>query len=127
MMAYLGAGWDLGGEETTGLLTGVATWMAVSGAREFTIDGDNLGGLTLEVVLHYYTTSAATAVQLRVRNTTDSTTAATGTSSTSTTLVKEVVTVTMASGNKVYRLEALGDATNPVIGWGYLRLRKVPA
>ena len=126
LLAYCGFHGDLGGAEDVGIITGAATWQPVRTYREFTLNGDSLGGLTLDLVAFYKTSNAATAVQVRLRNITDSTTAATGTSSTSTTVVKETITVTLASGDKNYRLEVVGDATNYVFAWGYLRFRKVP-
>jgi hypothetical protein len=116
---------DLGGDER-GIST--ASFVAVNAARQISIKGDNLGGLTLDVVLHYYTSNAATSVQMKVRNLTDSTDAATGTISTSTTVVTETVTVTLASATKTYQLQIDGgNADNPIYGWGYFRFRTVPA
>ncbi len=127
MALYLaGDGMFLGGSEIAGLVTGAATWVPVAGAQPFTLTGASLGGLTLEAVIFYYTTNASTAVQVRLRNTTDSSNAGIGTSSVSTTVVTETITLTLAAGAKSYRLEALGDATNAVVAWGYLRLKANP-
>jgi glycerol-3-phosphate dehydrogenase len=81
-------------------------------------------------VVFYYTQNASTTVNVRVRNTTDSTNAgAIAGASAATTVTREVITaLTLASGIKTYRLEVTGsDALNGVYCWGYLRLRKVPA
>lgn len=126
LLAYCGLHGDLGGSEDVGIITGAATWQPVRGYREFLLNGDSLGGLTLDLVAFYKTSNVATSVQVRLRNVTDSTNAALGSASASTTVVKEAVTVTLAAGDKNYRLEVLGDATNHVFGWGYLRFRKVP-
>ncbi len=118
---------SLGGDEGTGQVTGAATWVPVTSYLPISINGDSLGGLTLQAVVLYKTENAAQAVQVRIRNVTDSTTAATGTSSVSTTAVEETLTVTIASGVKTYRLEMIGGATYAVTGWGYLRFRAIPA
>ena len=124
--AYLGGHLDLGGDER-GILS--AAYVAVNGARTYDLNGDSLGGLTLEAVVFYYTANAATTVNVRVRNTTDSSNAgAIAAASAATTVTREVVTVTLASGIKTYQLQVTGsDAVYGVTGWGYLRLRKVPA
>jgi hypothetical protein len=118
---------NLGGLDV-GVITGAATWAPVPGYQEMTLNGDSLGGLTIDLVVWSYTSNASTAVQLRLRNVTDSSNAATSTSITSTSATKETVSsVTLASGVKVYRLEILGGATHHVYGWGHLRLRTTPA
>ncbi len=118
---------NLGGLEI-GVVTGAATWAPVPGYQEMTLNGASLGGLTIDLVCWSYTSSASTAVQLRLRNLTDSSNAATSTSITATTATKETVaSVTLASGVKVYRLEILGGAADHVYGWGHLRLRTTPA
>jgi hypothetical protein len=118
---------NLGGLEI-GVVTGAATWAPVPGYQEMTLDGDSLGGLTVDLVVWSYTSNASTAVQIRLRNVTDSTNAATSASITTTTATKETVSsVTLASGVKVYRLEILGGAAHHVYGWGHLRLRTTPA
>jgi hypothetical protein len=125
MALYLAGHLDLGGDER-GILS--ASFVAVNGPRSFSIQGDCTGGLTLDAVVYYYTSDASTTVQVRVRNTTDSTTAASGAVSASTAVVSETLTVTLASGTKSYQLQVTGsDAVNPVYAWGYLRLRKIPA
>jgi len=116
----------LGGSEGSGKVTGAATWAPVASYLPHTINGDSLGGLTVELVACYLTENASQAVQVRLRNVTDSTTAGTGTSSTSTTPVEEVISVTLASGSKQYRLEMTGGATYAVAAWGYLRIRSTP-
>ncbi len=123
---YLGGHLDLGGDER-GILS--ASYTGVNGARSFDLNGDSLGGMTLEAVVFYYTANASTTVNVRVRNTTDSSNAGTiAGASAATTVTREVVTLTLASGIKTYRLEVTGsDALNGVYCWGYLRLRKVPA
>lgn len=126
--AYLCGHFDLGGDERTMTVTTPATYQAVNGARTFDLNNDNLGGMTLEVVFFSYTSDGATSVTPRLRNTTDGSTAAQGAAVTATSVTREVVTVTMASGVKTYRLEwTASNTTNPVLCWGYLRLRKVPA
>lgn len=127
LLAYCGMHVDLGGSEDVGIVTGVATWQPVRAYREVLLNGDSLGGLTLDLVAFYKTSNAATQVQVRLRNTTDNSNAALGTASPSTSVVPETITVTLASGDKTYRLDVLGDATNEVFAWGYLRFRKVPA
>jgi hypothetical protein len=118
---------NLGGMDI-GIVTGAATWAPVPGYQELTLDGASLGSLTKDLVVWSYTSNASTAVQLRLRNVTDSTNAATSTSITTTTATKETVaSVTLASGVKVYRLEILGGAADHVYGWGHLRLRTTPA
>jgi hypothetical protein len=124
---YLGLKGSLGGSETTGIITGAATWAPVSGVIPYTINGDGYGGLTKQIIVYYRTTNTATAVQMRLRNLTDSSNAVAGTLySTDTALQTETLTVTLASGAKVYRLEILGDASNPVIGWGRWNVEVVP-
>ena len=124
--AYLCGHLDLGGDER-GISS--ASYVAVNGARTYDLNGDSLGGMTLEAVVFFYTADASTTVNVRVRNTTDASdagaiTAASG----ATTVTREVVTLTLASGIKTYQLQVTGsDAVNPVYCWGYLRLRKVPA
>jgi hypothetical protein len=124
--AYVAGHLDLGGDER-GILS--ASYVPVNGYRSFDLNGDSLGGMTLEAVVFYYTSNASTTVNVRVRNTTDSSNAGTITAASSaTTATREVVTLTLASGIKTYRLEVTGsDALNGVYCWGYLRLRKVPA
>jgi hypothetical protein len=92
-------------------------------------NGDNDGGLTLEAVVFYYTANAATTVNVRLRNTTDSSDAgAIAAASAATTVTREVITLTLASGVKTYQLQVTGsDALNPVYAWGYFRIRVVPA
>lgn len=126
VMSYLAGHLDLGGDER-GILS--ASYVPVNGYRSYDLNGDTLGGLTLEAVVFYYTANASTTVNVRVRNTTDSSNAGTITAaSAATTVTREVVTLTLASGIKTYRLEATGsDALNGIYTWGYLRLRKVPA
>jgi len=127
LLAYIGDHLPLGGDEITGHVTGAATWEAVDPTKAISIDGDNLGGMTIEVLFFYKTENAAQAVQLRLRNTTDGSDAAVSTSSSSTTLVAQAaVTATIASGVKSYRLEILGGATHAVFGAAFLRIRKVP-
>ena len=126
LLAYCGSHLDLGGSEDVGIITGAATWQPVRTYRDYTLNGDSFGGLTLDLVAYYKTSNVATNVQVRLRNTTDSSNAALGAISASVTVVKETVTVTLASGDKNYRLEVLGDATNHVAAWGYLRFRRVP-
>jgi hypothetical protein len=125
--AYVGGSpLDLGGSDDVGILS--AAYVPVIAPHELTIDGDVLGGLTLEANVYYRTENASGSVTVRVRNVTDSTNAATGTTSISTTLTKETLTLTLASGPKVYRLEVIGgSATYAVFAFGELRLRKVPA
>ncbi len=124
--AYLAGHIDLGGDER-GILS--ASYVPVNGYRSYDLNGDTLGGMTLEAVVFYYTASASTTVNVRVRNTTDSSDAgAIAAASAATTVTREVVTLTLASGVKTYRLEVTGsDALNGVMAWGYLRIRKVAA
>lgn len=118
---------DLGGSEI-GIITGAATWAPVPGYRLHTLNSASLGGLTLSLVMTSYTSNASTSVQLRLRNVTDSSNAATSTSHAGLTATDETVTsVTLASGVKVYRLEILGGASHHVYGWGHLRLHVTPA
>jgi hypothetical protein len=125
---YFGREFDLGGDERGMTITTPGTFQAVNGSRRLSHNGDNDGGLTLEAVVSYYTSDAATSVQVRVRNLTDSSNAATGTLSTATLRTDETLTLTLASGVKSYELQwDAGNTTNPVYAWGYIRLRKVPA
>lgn len=127
MALYLAGHIPLGGSEGTAVVTGAATWAPVPGYLPISLNGDTLGGLTLQAVVVYKTENAGQAVQVRIRNTTDSSNAATGTSSTATTPTEETLTLTLASGVKTYRLEVLGGATYGVAAWGYLRLRTIPS
>lgn len=126
VLSYIAGHLDLGGDERPILS---ASYVPVNGFRSYDLNGDSLGGMTLEAVIFYYTTNAATTVNVRVRNTTDSSNAgAIAAASASTSVQREVVTLTLASGVKTYRLEVTGsDAANGVYAWGYLRIRKVPA
>lgn len=117
----------LGGSEGTAVVTGAATWAPVAGYLPISLNGDALGGLTLQAVVVSKTESASQAVQWRVRNVTDSSNAALGTSITATTATEETATVTIASGTKSYRLEVLGGATYGVTAWGLLRFRAIPS
>lgn len=126
--AYCGLSVDLGGSDDVGLLT--AAYLPVIGARDLTLNGDTLGGLTVELVVSSRTADAATAVTVRLRNVTDGATPTGGTSTphVSPTLTTETLTPTLASGVKVYRLEVIGaDALNAVYGYAFLRARKVAA
>lgn len=123
---YSGLQVTLGGSEHIGVVA--SSNETVPGYVEHTLNGDSYGGMTVEAVVFYRTAAAGTSVTVRVRNTTGSSNAALGTTSTSTSVVKEVLTLTLTSGDKVYRLEITGSNTSaPVFGWGYLRFRKVPA
>lgn len=125
---YLGDAIHLGGHASTGYVTGAATWEAVAPALAFTLNGDSLGGLTIDLVVTSWTENAAQAVQVRLRNTTDSANAAISTSHSSTSPTTETVTgVTLASGVKSYRLEVLGGADWAVFATAYLRIRDVAA
>lgn len=124
-LAYIGGIYPLGGDSVTGISS--ASYVPVNSYLSHTLNGDSLGGMTIDAVVYYKTANAATSVTVRLRNTTDSSNAATGTLSTSTTVVEEVLTVTLASGAKAYRLEVTGsDALNAVYAWGYLRVRVTP-
>lgn len=124
--AYLAGHLDLGGDERPILSS---SYVGVNGARTYDLNDDSLGGLTLEAVVFFYTTNAATTVNVRVRNTTDGSDAgAIAAASAATTVTREVVSLTLASGVKTYQLQVTGsDASNGVYCWGYLRLRTVPA
>jgi hypothetical protein len=98
----------------------------VDPTKVYSLDGGNLGGMTAEVVFFSKTENAAQAVQVRLRNTTDSSNAAMSTSITATTMTAETVSATLASGVKSYRLEVLGGVTYAVFGAAFLRIRKVP-
>src|SRR5512138_334824 len=115
--AYIAGHLDLGGDER-GILS--ASYVPVNGSRSFDLNGDSLGGMTLEAVVFYYTANASTTVNVRVRNTSDSSNAGTiSAASAATTVTREVVTLTLASGIKTYRLELTGsDALNGVYCWG---------
>lgn len=127
-LAYCGAQLDLGGSDDVGIISSSGgTFTTVRGYREHLLNGDSFGGLTLEAVVFYRTTNGTTSVQVRIRDATTPATLVTGSSSTSTTIVKEVLTVPTWSGDKDIRLEvASGDTNNPVMAYGYLRFRKVP-
>lgn len=126
LLAYVGDAIHLGGIPTCGFVTGAATWEAVDEALTFTLQGDTLGGLTLDLVVTSKTENAAQAVQARLRNTTDGSNAALSTSHSSTSWTQEIVSATLASGNKSYRLEVLGGADYAVFATAILRIRKVP-
>lgn len=123
---YIGGHFDLGGDER-GILS--SSYVAVNSARTYDLDGDSLDGLTLQAVVFYYTSDASTTVEVRVRNTTDSSNAGIiAAPSAATTVTREVVDLTLASGIKTYQLQVVGsDALNGVYAWGYLRLRLVPS
>jgi hypothetical protein len=127
--AYLCGHLFLGGDERPMTITTPATWQAVNGAVTYDLNGDSLGGMTLEAVVFYYSSNAGTTVNVRVRNTTDGSNAgAIAAASSATTVTREVVTLTIASGIKTYQLQwDASNTTNPVYAWGYMRLRKVPA
>lgn len=126
IMSYIAGHLDLGGDEN-GILS--ASYVPVNAARTYDLNGSTLGGLTLEAVVFYYTASAATTVEVRLRNTTDSSNAGIiAAPSAATTVTREVITLTLASGIKTYQLQVTGsDAVNGVYAWGYIRLRKVPS
>jgi hypothetical protein len=125
LLAYMVGHIDLGGDER-GILS--ASYVKVNAPRTISLKGDNLGGLTLEAVVYYYTANAATSVRVRVRNLTDASDAVVGTLSTATTETEEVLTLTLVAGTKSYQLQVTGgDANNEVYAWGYLRLRKIPS
>lgn len=119
----------LGGDERPMTITTPATWQPVFGAMTYDLNGDSLGGLTLEAVLFYYTSDVGTTVDVRVRNTTDSSTAAQlAAPSNATSVTRTARTVTLASGIKTYQLQFdASNTTNPVFAWGYFRFRTVPA
>ena len=127
LLAYLGDHLPLGGHASTGYRTGAATWEAVSPAHAYTLNADSLGGMTMDLVVTTWTEDAGQAVQVRLRNTTDSSNAATSTSHSSTSPTTETVSVILASGVKSYRLEILGGATDCVFAVGHLRIRDVAA
>lgn len=126
MALYLAGHLDMGGDDRPVLSS---SYVPVNGARSFDLNGDTLGGLTLEAVIFYFTTDASTTVNVRVRNTTDSSDAgAIASASAATTLTREVITLTLATGVKTYQLQVTGsDALNGVAAYAYMRLRKVPA
>lgn len=130
ILAYLsGTGPPLGGDERPMTIATPGTWQAVNGAMTYDLNGDSLGGMTVEAVVFYYSSNAGTTVNVRLRNTTDSSNAgAIAAASAATTVTREVFTLTLASGVKTYQLQwDASNTTNPVYAWGYLRLRKVPA
>lgn len=125
LLAYNCGPYPLGGDDN-GILS--ASYVPVNAWMSHDLNVDTLGGMTIDLVAFYRTADAATSVTVRLRNTTDSSTACTGTTSTSTTDVREVISATLASGIKTYRLEVIGgNATNPVYARGYIRIRKVAA
>src|SRR5262245_52360641 len=126
VLSYLCGHLPLGGDENSGILS--ASYTPVNQSMRYTLNGDTVGGMTVDACVSYYTSDAATSVTVRIRNLTDSSTAATGTTSTSTTRVDETLSVTLASGAKSYELQVIGgNATNPIFAWGYFRIRRVPA
>lgn len=126
VLGYIGDHLPLGGDPGFGFVTGAATWEAVNAGHAFTLDGDNLGGMTVEVVFVTWTENASQAVQARLRNLTDSSNSALSASHSSTSATTETVTATLASGTKSYRLEVLGGAFYAVFAVAFLRIRKVP-
>jgi hypothetical protein len=133
VLGYLGGVMDLGGSDDVGVSSGSPpAWQPVRAVRHYELEGDELGGLTLQVVAYSRIApgspvgSPAPTVQWRLRNVTDSANAALGTAHSSETATEEVKTVTLAAGTKTYRLEVFGDI-GALFAWGYLRFRKVPA
>lgn len=126
ILSYLCGHLELGGDKDAIVS---ASYVAVNGARTYDLNGDTLGGMTCEAVVFYRTTDVATTVNVRLRNTTDGSDAgAIAAASSSTSIAREVFTVTFASGVKTYQLQVTGsDASNGVVAWGYLRIRTVPA
>lgn len=129
VLSYLVGHKYLGGIEVPMTVTTPATYQPVLNALTYDLNNDTLGSMTLEAVVFYYSSNAGTNVNVRLRNTTDGSNAGTiAAQSNATTVQREVITLTFASGIKTYRLEWTADnATNPVFCWGYLRLRRVPA
>lgn len=135
VLAYAGVILDLGGSDDVGLLFdgSPADWQPVRGYRDYELQGNELGGMTLQAVV--FTRLGAVGagsppptVQWRLRNVTDSLTAATGTAHDETTIQRDVQTVTLQATAKTYRLELFcEDPTLDCFGYGYLRVRKVPA
>ncbi len=122
---YIGGHYDLGGDNVAGILS--ASLVQVNSFRQYLLDGDQLGGLTLEAVTWCRTLNAATSVQLQVWNVDASAQRGLGTVRTDTTPTREVITVTLDSGPAWYDLRIVGgDALNEIYGWGYFRLRLVP-
>lgn len=111
---------DLGGSDNVGIVS--ADWVAVVGRRRHTFTAADLENCVAAVLLSCRTDDAATSVQLRLRDLTAVATVATGTASTSTDVVDEMLAVTLLAGH-TYELEIVGgNASNAVFGWGYLRL-----
>lgn len=126
VFGYQGFTHFLGGSDIAGVAS--SSYVPVHTSCPITLNGDNFGGYTLEAVVFRFTRDAATSVTCRIYNVTDGSAAVTGSASTSTTAASETLTITMASGNKSYRLECTGsNTTNDVFAWGFLRLRKDPA
>jgi hypothetical protein len=128
VLAYIGDAIQLGGHQAIGYVTGAATWEAVDPSFTYSLNGSTLGGMTLDLVVTSWTENAAQSVQVRLRNTTDSSNAAISTSHSGTSATLETVTgVTLAAGIKSYRLEILGGATYAVFTSAYLRIRDIAA
>jgi hypothetical protein len=132
VLAALGGTLDLGGSDDVGVVLegSPPDWTPARGVREYLLDGDDLAGLDLDAVVYIRSspTSPAPEVQWRLRNTDDNTNAAIGDATTSIVRERQIETVTLASGQKWYRLEVIGaDGGESPFCYGYLRIRKVPA
>lgn len=131
VFGYIGGIWDLGGSEDVGIMQGSPVdWYPVRKAQPYELNGDELGGLTLQVIVtsKLGVAGSPATMQWRLRNTTDGSNAAIGDAHSETEATTQTKTVTLASGVKSYRLEVTGsDAGVEALCWGYLRFRRVPA
>lgn len=105
-----GLGRHLGGSLIASLTKSASVQDAVD-ADEVEFDGTDISGLTAEVEVMCYTENAATSVTPQLYNVTDATVAGTGSASTNTSPTRQTFPVTLASGNKVYRLRATNSNT----------------
>jgi|SRR6185503_4216359 len=126
LLAYKGGHYDLGGSDDVGVLS--AAYVPIVGGREFTLNGDTFGGMTLDLVIWSRTRDAATSVTVRLRNLTTSADAGVTAAVTAQTPTKETLTLTLASNACIYRAELIGsNVLHPCFAFGYIRTRKVAA
>jgi hypothetical protein len=110
----------LGGSDGSGVRS--ASYVAVPMVMPRTLvpASGAAANLTFTIFVRRRTDDAATSVTWRLRNTTDGTTLATGTSSTSTTFAEESTAIVPVAG-KVYELQITGNnATHSIYAYGWV-------
>lgn len=120
--------YDLGGSRLTSLPL-VASAQDAIDWRDIELDGTNLGGFTKRARVECRTMNAATSVTPKVRNVTDASDAGAGVACTATAAdysganQKQTITLTLATGEKKYRLQGTpGNTTNPTFVIGYIEV-----